>query len=58
MDDLARLRMLLREGALIITGTCAYPLRCANVAAAEVGQRVTLVSIHKHMLNTRVMVDE
>ena len=50
--------MLLREGALIITGTCAYPLRCANVAAAEVGQRVTLVSIHKHMLNTRVMVDE
>jgi hypothetical protein len=57
--------MLLREGALIITGTCAYPLRCANVAAAEVGQRVTLVwphstplSIHKRMLNTRVMVDE
>jgi len=43
MDDLARLRMLLREGALIITGTCEYMLRCANVAAAEVGQRVTLV---------------
>jgi hypothetical protein len=37
--------MLLREGALIITGTCAYPLRCANVAAAEVGQRVTLVCL-------------
>jgi hypothetical protein len=56
--------MLLREGALIITGTFANPLRCANVAAAEVGQRVTLVwnrvplSIHKRMLNTHVMVDE